>query len=102
MKKTENYQAINGTSFHGDIVTATVNELTLLFGEPSYECNDGEDKCNFEWDMEDEEGRPFTIYDWKQYRPIGRNELVDWHIGGHSVSVTSAAAEIIANLRKTL
>jgi hypothetical protein len=85
-KKT--YQSTDGTSFHGVTIRATVNQLISAFGEPSDDSNTGEDKVNFEWDMETEEGEVFTIYDWKEYRMIDVDEYVIWHIGAMSKSVS--------------
>jgi hypothetical protein len=87
-KKT--YQDTDGTSFHGVTIRATVDQLTKAFGEP-YDNNSGDDKVNFEWDMETDEGEVFTIYDWKNYRPIGRDEIVTWNIGARSKSVSNDA-----------
>jgi hypothetical protein len=78
-KKT--YQDTNGTSFHNVTFRATVEQLRNAFGEPSMAWNTGDDKVNFEWEMETDEGEVFTIYDWKEYRPIGLDEMIEWHIG---------------------
>ena len=85
-KKT--YQNTDGTSFHGVVIRATVNQLTKAFGEP-YENNTGEDKTNYEWDMETNEGEVFCIYDWKEGRPLQKDETVIWHIGAKSKSVSN-------------
>ena len=80
MKKTS--KSSSGTSFHNNTILASVNELTAVMGEPDYSPNDGEDKVNFEWEMETEDGDIFTVYDWKEYRSIGLDEQIEWHIGG--------------------
>ena len=96
-KKT--YQLTDGTSFHGVVIRATVNQLTKAFGEP-YDNNTGEDKVNFEWEMETNEGEVFCIYDWKEGRPIGKDEFVTWHIGAKSKSVSNdAEREILKALK---
>ena len=96
-KKT--YQDIDGTSFHGVTIRATVDQLTEAFGEP-YDNNTGEDKVNFEWDMETNEGEVFTIYDWKEYRKLDLDEKVEWHIGAKSKSVSNdAEREILKALK---
>jgi hypothetical protein len=41
--------------------------------------------------METDEGEVFTIYDWKEYRPLQRDEYVTWHIGAKSKSVSNDA-----------
>jgi len=96
-KKT--YQSTDFTSFHGITIRASVEQLTKAFGEPSMEYNTGEDKVNFEWEMETDEGEVFTIYDWKYYRPLKSDEIVTWNIGSKSKSVSwDAENEIIKAL----
>lgn len=84
-----------GTSFHYSTVTATVNELISVIGEPTYVVNTGEDKVNIEWELEDDNGNVVTIYDWKEYRKIGYDEKIEWHIGGKSKEITDNAKEEI-------
>lgn len=96
MKATK--QSADGTSFHHTIVSATINELTAVFGQPTHDNNDGQDKVNVEWVLETDSGYPITIYDWKEYRAIGEDELIEWHIGGHSVSITEEAKKEIEAL----
>ena len=81
------------TSFHGVAVLATVNELIDVCGQPIFSENSGEDKVNFEWVMETDDGDVFTIYDWKEYRTIGREEVIEWHIGSHSKLIALTAGE---------
>lgn len=95
MKYTQ--KSSNGTSFFGDVFQAKVSELRLILGQPEFENNDGEDKTNFDWTLETESGEVFTVYDWKYYRPLDEEELVEWHIGGHSGKVTEIALEEINN-----
>lgn len=77
----ENYAKLSDTSFHSATFQSTVKTLTKVLGEPAYDNNDGEDKVNYEWEMETPDGIVFTVYDWKQYRPIKDTELIHWHIG---------------------
>lgn len=89
------------TSFHHTVIHATVEQLRQVLGEPVCEQNDGEDKVNFEWEMETNSGIPFTVYDWKEYRQIGEHEEIEWHIGGHrSIETAQAAIEISNALAK--
>ena len=83
MKKTK--ESATQTSFHKVTITTTVNELTRVLGEPTYQTNDGEDKTNFEWVCETIDGDVVTIYDWKEYRSIGKDEEIEFHLGGHSL-----------------
>jgi hypothetical protein len=99
MAKSTN-SSTNGTSFYNVTFKATVNQLINAFGEQAYECNTGEDKVNFEWDMETSEGDVFTIYDWKEYRMIDANEQIEWHIGAFSkLSSITAKEEILKALK---
>lgn len=96
-KKT--YQSTDGTSFHGVAIRASVDQLTKAFGDPTIVDNTGEDKVNYEWDMETEEGEVFAIYDWKYYRPLSSDEIVTWNIGAKSNAVSWDAFE---EIRKAL
>jgi hypothetical protein len=90
----------SGTSFHYSTVRASVNELIKIIGEPTYESNDGEDKVNIEWELEDDNEDVVTIYDWKEYRKIGYDEKIEWHIGGMGKDITdNAKGEIEYMLR---
>jgi hypothetical protein len=98
LKKTS--KDVFGTSFHLSTVRASVNELTKIIGEPTYESNGGDDKVNIEWELEDDNGNVVTIYDWKEYRKIGYDEQIEWHIGGMSRDITdNAKGEIEYMLR---
>jgi hypothetical protein len=88
-KKTNS--STDGTSFQGVTFKASVNQLINAFGEPDYVDNTGDDKTNFEWDMETEDGDVFTTYDWKEYRMIDVNEQIEWHIGSFSKSISNVA-----------
>ncbi len=85
------------TSFHGSVIKCTVSDLRSILGEPRYQGNDGTDKVNFDWVMETESGDVFSVYDWKEYRTLGENEIIEWHVGGHSVEVTDQAVNEMAD-----
>ena len=91
-------RSANGTSFHNSTVTATVNELISVIGKPVYDDNTGEDKVNIEWELEDEDGNVVTIYDWKEYRKIGMDEKIEWHIGANSKMTSWNAQDEINNV----
>ena len=78
----ETTRSINGTSFHGTTINTKVQKLIDLFPNSYYEENTGVEKSNFDFTLETSEGVIFTIYDWKEYRPIGLNEVIEFHIGG--------------------
>lgn len=94
MKQTS--QSANGTSFYRDAFNASVSDLRQILGEPVDDNNTGEDKTNFEWNMETEAGDVFTVYDYKEYRKLDEHEIIEWHVGGHSGSVTDQAVNEIA------
>lgn len=70
------------TSFHDVIIRTTVNKLKKRLGEPCYINNTGNDKVNFEWVVETKSGILGRIYNYKEYRKIKVNEVIEWHIGG--------------------
>lgn len=97
MKQTN--KSADGTSYHRTNINATVGQLKSILGEPVFSDNDGTDKVNFEWELETDNGDVFTVYDWKEYRPISETEPIDWHLGAHSKMVTlDAEKEINAAL----
>lgn len=101
MKKT--HKSTTGTSFYGTTIITTVNELVNALGAPQWEENTGNDKVNIEWDCENSEEKPVTVYDWKEYRPIGKDEEIEFHIGGFSKTDTENAKnelEILLNEKK--
>jgi hypothetical protein len=84
-KLTSNPGHIVGTSFHGHSIYCSYNDLVQILGEPQYKDNTGEDKTNYEWECVTDSGDVvFAIYDWKEYRPISKDEKIEWNIGAHS------------------
>lgn len=87
-------------SFHGVTLKATPQQLIDLFSNSVYEQNDGRDKTNFDFTLETESGKVFTIYDWKEYRPLRMDEVVEWHVGAKSLSVSiEGRDEVVAMLK---
>lgn len=92
-----------GTSYHCVSFSATVNNLKEAIGEPQYTSNTGKNKTNFEWIRETDTGHVFTIYDWKEYRPLEMDEIINWHIGTHTEkSSIEAKQEIIFCLKNQI
>jgi len=91
-------RSADGTSFHGVEIRTSVNQLKKLLGNPQCEDNSGYDKVNFDWTCETEDGDVFTIYDWKEYRPLGKNEMIDFHIGSHKGYVSTFAKKELQKL----
>ena len=96
--KKNDYVDPSGTSFHGNVVLETPRNLKAIFGEPTYDQNDGSDKTNLEWFFELENGSPVTLYDWKSYRSIGDDEVIEWHVGAHTSEIASVAEEAIRSV----
>jgi hypothetical protein len=89
MKATS--KEVDGTSFHDTTIKCSVVTLRKVLGEPEYEPNDGKDKVNFEWMLETNDGDVFTVYDWKEGRPLSESEMIKWHIGGYNKTATEQA-----------
>ena len=87
-----------GTSFHGVTLTTTPQQLIDALGEPQYFSNDGSDKTNMDYSLETEDEIAFTIYDWKEYRPLQMDELIEFHIGGFSYSQSVEAKNEVLRL----
>jgi hypothetical protein len=88
-------QSANGTSFHDVTIKTSANKLISVLGEPHWVNNTGEDKVNFEFIFETDEGDVFTIYDWKHYRKLDLDEIIEWHIGSHSRMISWDALDEI-------
>jgi hypothetical protein len=93
MKKSE--KSANGTSFHNSTVLSNKARISEVCGDPDYVDNSGQEKVNFEWIMETEDGDVFTIYSWKEYRELGVYETIEFHIGGMSKAITEKAKDEI-------
>jgi hypothetical protein len=87
-----------GTSYHMMNIATTVNKLIDAIGAPQIEDNDGNDKVNVEWICELSDGTVFTIYDWKEYRPIGFDEEIEFHIGAKNREASQRAMEALGKL----
>lgn len=86
-------QTATGTSFHGITIKTTLGRLRAAFGDPQFENNDGEDKTNIDYVLETSNGDVFTVYDWKFYRPIGEDEVVNFHIGAYTNHIAFEAKQ---------
>ena len=101
MKQLVNKNLITGTSFFGTTFSASVNQLIETIGQPTIQDNTGEDKTNFEWNMELEDGTVFSIYDWKEYRVIDLDEEIEWHIGGKNGVHTERVLDQLLELQNS-
>jgi hypothetical protein len=85
------------SSFHGQTITTTVNKLIKAIGEPMYVDNSGEEKSNYDFSFMVQDFEAF-VYDWKEYRRIGPNELIDFHIGTDTPMQSLIAKEELEQL----
>ena len=79
---------IHGTSFHNTTITIEPGVLIETFG-----ASEGDDyKCAHEWSFLGQDGKPYTLYDYKQtslydsrlpdpLSPIYLNSKIEFHIG---------------------
>ena len=82
---------------------ATTNQILEKFGRPNYYCPDKYvEKSTREWELELEDGTPFYVYDWKEYRFFDDDEPIWWHVGTqyyvsdkkkHDINVKDSLAE---------
>jgi hypothetical protein len=87
-----------GTSYHMMNIVTTINKLIDTIGKPQIEDNDGSDKVNVEWICELSDGTVFTIYDWKEYRPLEYDEEIEFHIGAKNRELSKRAADALDKL----
>jgi len=92
IKKTN--KSMNGTSFHGATISATLADLQVILGAPS-NTGDSNDKVQNEWDLELEDGTVFSVYDWKEYRHYADTEEIEWHVGAHNSNSSYKAWEAL-------
>lgn len=93
-------KSAGGTSFYGITLKATPQQLIDLFPNSYDEQNDGRDKTNFDFTLETESGKVFTIYDWKEYRQLRMNEVVEWHVGASNEATSiEGRDEVVAMLK---
>ena len=79
MKKTTKMVS---SSFYNETILATTSELINILGEPEYGRGDVDEKVQYDWEMETDDGQYFTVYDWKEYREFSEDAIIRWHIGG--------------------
>jgi hypothetical protein len=87
-------KSIDGTSFHGATITASLADLIDVLGAP-HGIGEQNDKVQNEWEFELEDGVVFTLYDWKEYRRYSDTESIEWHIGSHNALTSLAAQEAL-------
>lgn len=72
------------SSFHGITIVTTIENIINVCSKydiPYINQNTGRGKTNFEFEFETMDGLRFTVYDWKEYRPLETNYEYKFHIG---------------------
>jgi len=67
--------------FHNHDFKAALEDIEKVCGKVMYTDSDTDEQTQNEWEMQTEDGTPFTIYDFKEYRNYDKNEKITWHIG---------------------
>ena len=63
---------------------ASYNDVKAIFGKANLG-ESGDQKCSHEWQLKDDNGNIYNIYDWKEYRKIPKKEVICYHIGGNDI-----------------
>ena len=85
--------------FTGTTVIASVNQIKKAFGPAKFVDNTGMDKVNFDWRIKIGDDN-FSIYDWKEYRPLNEDEMIEFHIGVHMID--SSKGDVNDRLEKSI
>ena len=94
-------KSLDGTSFHGNTISATLADLMNVLGAP-HGIGEQNDKVQNEWELELEDGTVFSVYDWKEYRRYSDTETIEWHIGGRSQKDTFVAQDTLIEALATI
>ena len=82
IKVLEDREKVFTTCFNDGITfVASTEDVIKAVGEPQYRADDWYDKTTREWELQLEDGTPFTIYDWKEYRYFEDDVVIGWHVG---------------------
>lgn len=84
---------VNCTSFHGYTILASANDIRSKL-DIDVTCYGG-DKTNFEFDLELEDGTPFTLYDWKEGDWANEDTTLYYHIGSHTAEDSQKALQAL-------
>ena len=85
---------VSMTTFHGDIVNASMKELVDIFGQPSMAVSE---KIQFEWVFFGPNRAIITLFDWNSHEA----EPKKWHVGGLKAEHTREFVKWIEKIRKS-
>ena len=97
--KTHNQKKVEscGTGLVGYVHT-TYKKLKEIFGKPT---NGDEYKIDAEWEIEFEDGKVATVYNYKDGKNYNgrdgmpKTKITNWHIGGNCHEVVGRIQEIL-------
>ena len=89
IRNLQDSDRVNMTSFWGDTIYTSASEICEKLGV-KITCYGG-DKTNFEFELETEDGIPFTLYDWKEGDWVTEDTRLHYHIGASSKGVSYLA-----------
>lgn len=85
--------SVLGTSFFGDSILATQNQLEETLGIEHRKTPDG--KCHCEWKLYIND-LPCCVYDWKEdYEP---DQEIYWHVGARNQNESKKITKIINDM----
>ena len=93
-----NEDAFYELSFHGDVITATTNKVKKLIGALNFDDANPSEKVQKVWTRELEDGTPFIIYDWKEYRVYGDTRTITWHIGARTKDESAKVIKVLKEI----
>ena len=93
---TDNVDGASCTSYYGVKVKASYAELSRAFGDVEYIAAD---KVSYEWICMTDDGRTFTIYDWKEGN-FSEEKVIEWHIGSLDIYSSMVAKDEVEELLK--
>lgn len=98
IRNLENTDRVNGTSFFGDTILTSANDLCEKLGvDIAYY---GGDKTHYEFELETEDGIPFTIYDWKESDWVTEDTRLYFHIGARNAEESKKALRAVMECLK--
>ena len=84
IRNLTNPDRANGTSFYDDAILASCNDIRSKLDVDVAYYGSGDEKTNFEFELELEDGTPFTLYDWKEGDWVDEDTILYYHIGARN------------------
>lgn len=97
IKGISDIEKIYGTSFNGLLFKASTKKIIEKLGEPDFR-DEPTEKVTREWVLELEDGTPFSIYDYAEYRKYGDSKVIEWHVGTTDKDGTNKVKEALIEI----